>query len=47
MMSLDVWRSQAWDDWRTAITTVWHSEIRPHMVHAAGSPGVYRRIFPA
>ena len=47
MASLDVWKSQAWDDWRTAVTPVWNSEIRPHMVHAAGSPGVYRRIFPA
>ena len=46
MASLDVWQSQAWDDWRTAVTPVWNSEIRPHMVHAAGSPGVYQRIFP-
>jgi hypothetical protein len=47
MASLDVWKSQEWDDWRTAVTPVWNSEIRPHMVHAEGSPGVYRRIFPA
>jgi hypothetical protein len=47
MASLDVWKSQAWDDWRTAVTPRWNSEIRPHMVHAAGSPGVYHRIFPA
>jgi hypothetical protein len=47
MASLDVWQSQAWDAWRTAVTPVWSSEIRLHMVHAAGSPGVYRRIFPA
>lgn len=47
MSSLDVWKSQAWDDWRTAVTPVWNSEIRPHMKHAEGSPGVYRRIFPA
>jgi hypothetical protein len=47
MMSLDVWQSQAWEDWRTAVTPVWNSEIRPHMMHAEGSPGVYRRIFPA
>jgi hypothetical protein len=46
MTSLDVWKSQAWDDWRTAVTPVWNREIRPHMVHAEGSPGVYRRIFP-
>ena len=47
MASLDVWKSQAWDDWRTAVTPVWNSVVRPHMVHAEGSPGVYRRIFPA
>jgi hypothetical protein len=47
MASLDVWKSQAWDDWRTAVTPVWSHEIRPQMVHAAGSPGVYHRIFPA
>jgi hypothetical protein len=47
MTSLDVWKSQGWEDWRTAVTPVWNSEIRPRMVHAAGSPGVYRRIFPA
>lgn len=47
MASLDVWKSQGWDNWRTAVTPVWNSEIRDHMVHAAGSPGVYRRIFPA
>jgi len=47
MASLDVWKSQDWEGWRTAVTPVWNREIRPHMVHAAGSPGVYRRIFPA
>ena len=47
MASLDVWKSQAWDDWRTTVTPVWNSQLRPHMVHAAGSPGVFRRIFPA
>lgn len=47
MASLDVWKSQAWDDWRTAVTPVWNSVIRSHMVHAQGSPGVFRRIFPA
>jgi hypothetical protein len=46
MSSLDVWKSQAWDNWRTAVTPVWNSAIRPHMVHVQGSPGVYRRIFP-
>jgi len=47
MASLDVWKSPAWDDWRTAVTPVWNRLIRPHMVHEEGSPGVYRRIFPA
>jgi hypothetical protein len=47
MTALDVPKSQAWDDWRTAVTPVWNREIRPHMVHAEGSPGIYRRIFPA
>jgi hypothetical protein len=47
MTSLDVWKSQAWDDWRTAVTPVWNREIRQTMVHAEGSPGVFRRIFPA
>jgi hypothetical protein len=47
MASLDVWQSQAWDGWRTAVTPVWNSVLRPHMVHEAGSPGVYQRIFPA
>jgi len=46
MASLEVWKSQAWEDWRTAVTPVWNHEIRPHMLHAQGSPGVYRRIFP-
>jgi hypothetical protein len=47
MAALDVWKSPAWDAWRTAVTPMWNREIRPHMVHAQGSPGVYRRIFPA
>ena len=47
MNSLDVWKSKAWDEWRTAVTPVWSGEIRQAMVHAEGSPGVFRRIFPA
>jgi hypothetical protein len=47
MDSLDVWKSKAWDDWRTAVTPVWSGEVRQAMVHAEGSPGVFRRIFPA
>jgi len=47
MNSLDVWKSKAWDEWRTAVTPVWSGEIRQAMIHAEGSPGVFRRIFPA
>jgi hypothetical protein len=39
MASLDVRKSQAWEDWRTAVTPVWNGEVRAHMVHAEGSPG--------
>jgi hypothetical protein len=46
MESLDVWKSPEWEAWRTAVTPVWNREIRPHMVHEEGSPGVYRRLFP-
>lgn len=46
MESLDVWKSKAWDDWRTAVTPIWNKDIRPKMVHAEGSPAVFRRIFP-
>ena len=46
MTSLDVWKSKAWDDWRTAVTPVWSGEIRQAMIHAEGSPGVFHRIFP-
>ncbi len=47
MESLDVWKSQGWDDWRTMVTPVWNSSIRGNMVHAEGSPAVFCRIFPA
>ena len=33
-----------WDAWRTMETPVWNSQIRPHMVHESGSPGIYQRI---
>ena len=46
MESLAVWQSREWDDWRNAVTPIWNRDIRPNMVHAEGSPGVYRRIFP-
>ena len=46
MASLAVAESEGWENWRTAVTPVWTNEVRPNMTHAAGSPGVYRRIFP-
>ena len=46
MESLAVAESEGWENWRTAVTPVWTNEVRPHMVHESGSPGVYRRIFP-
>ena len=47
MESLAVAESEGWDNWRTMVTPVWSNEVRPKMVHEGGSPGVYRRIFPA
>ena len=46
MESLEVVESEGWNNWRTAVTPVWTHEVRPHMEHEEGSPGVYRRIFP-
>ena len=46
MASLAVAESEGWANWRTAVTPVWTNEVRPQMAHEAGSPGVYRRIFP-
>ena len=46
MESLEVAESEGWENWRTAVTPLWSNEVRPHMVHETGSPGVYRRIFP-
>jgi hypothetical protein len=47
MESIEVWKSEGWDHWRTMETPVWDSLIRGQMVHAVGSPAVFRRIFPA
>ncbi len=46
MESLEVAQSEAWQNWSRIVTPVWTHEVRPHMVHGPGSPGVYRRIFP-
>lgn len=47
MESVDVWKSEGWDNWRTMETPVWNTLVRGQMVHAEGSPAVFRRIFPA
>jgi hypothetical protein len=47
MESLEVWKSAGWEHWRTMVTPVWNRLIRGQMVHAEGSPAVFRRIFPA
>ncbi len=46
MESLEVSESAEWEEWRTAVTPVWSSTVRPEMTHVDGSPGVYTRIFP-
>ena len=43
--SVDVSQSPEMRAWSAMVTPVW-SEVRPKMVHADGSPGVYTRIFP-
>ena len=45
MQSLQVSSSPEWEVWRTTETPVWTGTVRPKMTHAAGSPGIYRRIF--
>ena len=47
MQSRQVSDSPEWEAWRTTETPVWNGTIRPHMTHVAGSPGIYRRIFPS
>lgn len=42
----DVADSPEWDAVRNAHTPVWSEKISPKMTFAAGSPGVYKRIFP-
>jgi len=38
--------SGEWAAVRTTRTPVWWAKVRPQMTHAAGSPGVYARIYP-
>lgn len=47
MESIEVWKSEGWENWRTMVTPVWNSLVRGQMVHAEGSPAVFRRIFPS
>lgn len=44
MESARVPDSQEWTSWTTGVTPVWSEHVRPHMVHAEGSPGIYQRI---
>ena len=46
MESLDVVNGEGWSGWRTMVTPVWNTELRPVMVHEEGSRGVFQRIFP-
>ena len=46
MESEAVATSPEWAAWGTTETPGWLDQVRPHMVHAAGSPGVYMRVFP-
>lgn len=45
--SPEVSQSPEWQGVRDAITPDWSDNISPKMIHAEGSPGVYRRVFPA
>ena len=46
MGSVEVADSPEWRAWGGAGSDIWRDTIRPQMVHAEGSPGVYRRILP-
>ena len=46
MASKAVADSPEWAAWSTAETPGWMDQIRPNMVHAPGSPGVYAKVFP-
>ena len=44
--SPEVAETTDWKAWSAMVTPVWNTEVRPHMVHESGSPGVYRKIYP-
>jgi hypothetical protein len=46
MESMDVVNGEGWKAWSPMVTPVWNTEVRPHMVHEEGSPGIFKRIFP-
>ena len=46
MESEEVSNSAEWAAWSAAETPGWLDQIRPHMVHAEGSPGIYKKVFP-
>ena len=46
MGSVEVADSPEWRAWGGAGSDTWRDAIRPQMVHAEGSPGVYTRTLP-
>ena len=46
MESEEVPNSPEWAASATTETPGWLDQVRPHMVHAPGSPGVYTKVFP-
>ncbi len=45
-LAIEVADSPEWEAVRDTETPEWTDKISPNMTHSAGSPGVYRRIFP-
>jgi hypothetical protein len=45
--STEVADSPEWEAVRKAQTPVWNGQVSAQMTFAPGSPGVYRRVFPA
>ncbi len=43
----EVANSPEWEAVRKSQTTEWSATVQPVMAHAPGSPGVFRRVFPA